>query len=215
MIRALVHTFSLSFLPPGWWRGVRHQRPHTVLPPLLCWCKKFSIPAVSCLPAKGLLRQGAALGCKLLNTLFGSAHQDRYPHPSLLFMFSTEIKREYTLWGRSSLGGQLKEIRSAPPTASVIPSWYQACPLYRNIVFLIGFSPLLAQVTYRGRPLSYYLLNAEAAGNAAQPRAEDAAPHGRTRYPQEEELTGLWKCCFVQHVGAAYMHTVLRLNKWH
>ncbi|XP_075903282.1 uncharacterized protein LOC142902256 [Nelusetta ayraudi] len=45
------------------------------------------------------------------------------------------------------------------------------------------------KVTYRGRPLSYYLLNAEAAGNAAQPRAEDAAPHGRTRYPQEEELT--------------------------
>lgn len=138
------------------------------------------------------MRQGAALGCKLLNTLFGAAHQDRYRHP-LLFMFSTEIKREYTLWGWSSLGGQLKEIGSAPPAASVIPSWCQACPLYRNIVFLISFSPLLAQVTYRGRPLSYYLLNAEAAGNAAQTRAEDAAPRGRTRYPQEDEVTGLWK----------------------
>lgn len=63
-------------------------------------------------------------------------------------------------------------------------------------MFLISFPPLLAQVTYRGRPLSYYLLNAEAAGNTAQTCTEGAAPHcSAATYSQEEEeeLTGLWK----------------------
>lgn len=184
--------FEVFFFPPGWWRGVRNQLPHTVLPPLLCWCKKFSVPAVSCLPAKGLLRQGAALGCKLLNTLFGAAHQDRYPHPLPLYVFRRNKKRIYTL----GLEGCWRRFdRATDITCDTVK--YQAGPLYRNIVFLISFCPLLAQVTYRGRPLSYYLLNVAAAGSAAQTRAEDAVPHAKTRCSPEKEVTGLWK--FVLH----------------
>lgn len=51
--------------------------------------------------------------------------------------------------------------------------------------------PTPAQVTHRGRPLSYYLL--KAAGNTAQTGTEDTLPRRDTRYSQEEEVTGLWK----------------------
>lgn len=52
---------------------------------------------------------------------------------------------------------------------------------------------LLAQVTYRDKPLSYYLLNMEAAANTQLTCAEDDVPQCRTGCSQEEVLTGLWK----------------------
>lgn len=50
---------------------------------------------------------------------------------------------------------------------------------------------LLAQVTFRDKPLSYYLLNMEAAGNAPQTCPEDDVQHCRAGSAQEELLTGL------------------------
>lgn len=52
--------------------------------------------------------------------------------------------------------------------------------------------PLLAQVTFRDKPLSYYLLNTEAAGNRPRTCLEDDVQRCRARSCQEELLTGLW-----------------------
>lgn len=76
--------------------------------------------------------------------------------------------------------------------SSMMPSFIR--PVHRcwHVAIVISFSPLITQVTHRGKPLSYYLLKAEGSA-AAQTSTEDTVAHHNTRYAQEEELTGLWK----------------------
>lgn len=47
-------------------------------------------------------------------------------------------------------------------------------------------------MTFRDKPLSYYLLNMEAAGNRPQTCPEDEVQHCRAGSSQKELLTGLW-----------------------
>lgn len=51
--------------------------------------------------------------------------------------------------------------------------------------------PLFAQVKFRDKPLSYYLLNMEAEGNTPQTRPEDDVRHCRAGPTQEALTTGL------------------------